>query len=91
MANSVVTVTGTSASPGTVTIHVGDTVTWEGVSDFQIHMPGFSNPSVAHNPTSGKYHGTSAPFPARGANAYNVPYTISANGAVADPDVQVLP
>ena len=90
MANTTVTVTGTSAP--NVTIHFGDTVTWEGVDDFQIHMPpGFSNPSIAHNPTTGKYRGTSAPFPDRNGKAYKVPYSISANGAAADPDIEVQP
>lgn len=79
-----------SANPSTVTIKGGETVTWEGDLDFTIHLPApYTNPNIAPK-AGGKWGGTSGAFPNQ-SKRYVVHYTVTANGQVHDPDVEVLP
>lgn len=82
-----------SATPSTVSINGGDTVTWEGSIDFQIHLPApYTNPNIA--PGGGKFSGTSAPFPGKAqgkTQKYTVHYTVTSGGQSQDPDVEVQP
>jgi len=78
-----------SASPSTVTINAGETVTWEGDIEFAIHLP---EPHVKPNVRASgrRWSGTSHPFPGQ-AQKYTIHYTVSAGGVSADPDIEVLP
>jgi plastocyanin len=80
-----------TASPDKITINAGETVTWEGDIDYEIHLPApFTNPAIGRN--GSKWSGTSNPFPGR-AEKYSVHYAITAPGAATgnDPEVEVLP
>jgi plastocyanin len=78
-----------SATPDTVTINSGETVTWEGDQDFQIHLPApHTNPHIGHN--GNKWSGTSDPFPGKAAK-YKVPYTITRGNMAHDPDIEIQP
>jgi len=78
-----------SANPDKVTIRGGETVTWEGDQDFQIHLPApYTNPRVGHNGT--KWSGTSDSFPGK-AEKYTVHYTITRGNQAHDPDIEVQP
>lgn len=79
-----------SANPSTVQIKGGETVTWEGDADYAIHLPApYRNPTIGRN-GSGKFVGTSEPFPAQ-AQKYTVHYTITNAGGAADPEIEVQP
>jgi hypothetical protein len=80
-----------SAHPPTIQIHGGETVTWEGVSDYKILLPApYRNPDIGNS--GGKFGGTSQPFPAQ-AQKYTVHYAVApaGGGAGHDPDIEVLP
>ncbi|HEY2829817.1 MAG TPA: hypothetical protein VGJ88_06825 [Thermoanaerobaculia bacterium] len=78
-----------SANPPTVSIKGGDTVTWVGDSDFAIHLPApYTNPHVS--PGGGRFSATSAPFPGK-SQKYTVHYTVTANGQVHDPEIEIQP
>ena len=80
-----------TASPDKITINAGETVTWEGDVDYEIHLPApFTNPSIGKS--GSKYSGTSKAFERRNEK-YNVKYTITARGAATgnDPEIEVLP
>ena len=78
-----------SATPSTVTIKGGETVTWVGDSDFAIHLPApYTNPNIT--PNNGKFSGTSGAFPPQ-SQRYTVHYTVTANGQMHDPDIEVQP
>ncbi|HEY2091237.1 MAG TPA: hypothetical protein VGJ81_05075 [Thermoanaerobaculia bacterium] len=78
-----------SANPPTVSIKGGETVTWVSDSDFAIHLPApYTNPNV--NPGGGRFSGTSAPFPGK-SQKYSVHYTVTANGQVHDPEIEIQP
>lgn len=80
-----------TASPEKITIKGGETVTWQGDVDYEIHLPApYTNPNIGRN--GSKYSGTSNSFPGRSAK-YSVHYTITARGAATgpDPEIEVLP
>ncbi len=78
-----------SAEPSTVTIKSGETVTWVGDINFEIHLPSpHVKPSINHG--GGRWSGTSHPFPGK-SEKYTVHYTVTANGQSHDPDIEIQP
>lgn len=78
-----------SADPDKVTISAGETVTWEGDSDYTIHLPApYTNPSIGRN--GSKWTGTSNPFPGK-SQKYSVHYSVSRGGQTHDPEIEIQP
>ena len=82
-----------SVDQPTVTINGGETVTWVGDIEFDIHLPApHTKPNIKAN--GGRWGGTSDPFPGKAhgkTEKYTVHYTVTAQGQVHDPDIDIIP